>query len=68
MEGRSPLDFKKFTSPSGSKMYMFKILFYVIVIGGLLYLLKVQASNKKETKSNSQNEITNVSVDTTLSK
>ena len=40
MEEKKQIDFKKFTSPSSSKMYLLKIAFYIIVLGGLIYLMK----------------------------
>jgi len=37
-EGRN-IDFKKHTSPPASKLYLFKIVFYVLFLGALLYMI-----------------------------
>ena len=63
MEEKKTVDFKKYTSPSGSKMYLLKVLFYVIVLAGLIYYMKSQTVLENEIQSNTS--IENLSIDTT---
>tara|TARA_R110002072_G_scaffold172042_3_gene325839 strand:- start:816 stop:1001 length:186 start_codon:yes stop_codon:yes gene_type:complete len=39
MEERTKFDFKRHTSPSASRKYIVKVLFYVLFLGALLYLI-----------------------------
>ena len=64
MEEKRQIDFKKFASPSGSKMYLLKIVFYVVLLGGLIYLAKSNPETK--TIDDSSNEIKNISIDTSI--
>jgi len=64
MEEKKTVDFKKYTSPSGSKMYLLKILFYAIVLGGLIYYMKSQTISTSETPLN--NSIQNISIDSSF--
>ena len=62
MEEKRPVDFKKFASPSASKMYLLKIVFYVTLLGGLIYLVKSKASTKPSEELSG--EIQNIRIDT----
>jgi len=65
MEEKRQVDFKKFASPSGSRMYLLKIVFYVTLLGGLIYLVKSKSHKETKTMENSSNEIQNITIDTT---
>ena len=64
MEEKKQIDFKKFTSPSSSEMYLLKIAFYIILLGGLIYLMKSKFNPKTKTIDDSTNEIQNITIDT----
>ena len=66
MEEKRQIDFKKFASPSGSKMYLLKIVFYVVLLGGLIYLAKSKSNPETKTIDDSSNEIKNISIDTSI--
>ena len=64
MGEKRQIDFKKFTSPSSSKMYLLKIAFYIIVLGGLIYLMKSKSSIKPKVTEPLPNTIQNTTIDT----
>jgi len=64
MEEKRQIDFKKFTSPPSSKMYLLKIAFYVILIGGLIYLMKSKSSIEPKVTEPLPNTIQNITIDT----
>jgi len=64
MEEKRQIDFKKFTSPSSSKMYLLKIAFYVILLGGLIYLMKSKSSIEPKVTEPLPNRIQNITIDT----
>lgn len=64
MEEKRQVDFKKFASPSGSKMYLLKIVFYVTLLGGLIYLVKSKSNKETKAIENFSNDIQNISIDT----
>ena len=66
MEEKRQIDFKKFASPSGSKMYLLKIVFYVVLLGGLIYLAKSKSTPETKTIDDSSNEIQHISIDTSI--
>jgi len=66
MEKKRQIDFKKFASPSGSKIYLLKIVFYVVLLGGLIYLAKSKSTPETKTIDDSSNEIQHISIDTSI--
>lgn len=45
MEEERKIDFKRHASPPASKKYILKIIFYVIFLGGLVYMI-ISQTNK----------------------
>ena len=66
MVEKRQVDFKKFASPSGSKMYLLKIVFYITLLGGLIYLVKSKSHKATNSIEGSPNEIKNITIDTLI--
>ena len=62
MKDERKIDFKRHTSPPVSKMYLFKIIFYVVMLGVLSYFLFRTNPSKEKVDSKDITEITNIQL------
>lgn len=62
MKEERKIDFKRHTSPPVSKMYLFKIVFYVVLLGVMGYFLFNGNKKKTSVKVNDITEINNVTI------
>lgn len=62
MKEERKIDFKRHTSPPVSKMYLFKIVFYVVLLGVMGYFLFKGNKSKPKVDAKDITEINNVSI------
>lgn len=61
MESNRKMDFKKYTSPPVSKWYLVRIVFYIILLTGLIVLFFYQ-KNKQEVNPEKIESIDNMNI------
>ncbi len=62
MKEERKIDFKRHTSPPVSKMYLLKVVFYVLMLGVLSYFLFKLSSKKQRIKPEEIKEISNIQI------
>lgn len=63
MKEERNIDFKRHTSPPVSKMYLLKIVFYVVMLSVMLYFMFRNDSKSVKTQEKEIREIHNITVE-----